>query len=96
MEVTCTCMPCNCYHTCQRRNPVTSSRPDFAAVVEALASPDPQLLKWREGDTTARVKAALLGTDLAAGREMFKDLQSTYAPKIMADDYAEVEALTVT
>ena len=71
---------------------MTSSRPDFAAIVEELACPDPRLLKWREGDKTARVKATLLGTDLVAGRDVYKDLQSTYAPKIEADDYAEVEA----
>ena len=47
-------------------------------IVQWLSRPDPQLLRWSEEDKTVHPRASLLGADLDAAAELYKELQSVY------------------
>ena len=47
-------------------------------IVQWLSRPDPQLLKWSEEDTAVHPRASLLGAELEAAEDLYKDLQGAY------------------
>ena len=63
-------------NTC--RNTEKSSRPAFAELVQALSSPVTDLLSWTEEDKRVHPQAAVLGTPLEAGKDLYPELQETY------------------
>ena len=60
------------------RHPKTSQRPYFMEIVQWLSRPDPQLLRWSEEDRAVHPKACLLGAELEAVGELYKELQEVY------------------
>ena len=60
------------------RHPEASSRPSFSHLLRALSQPETELLSWSEEDIRVHPQAAMLGTPLEAGKDLYIELQNTY------------------
>ena len=71
------------FYVTRHRHPTNNGRPDAAMIAQWLSRPDPQLLRWSEEDRALHPEASLLGAELEAAVELYKELQETY--KIRSD-----------
>ena len=62
----------------QFRHPETAYRPTFTQLLQALSSTITKLLSWSEEDTRVHPQAAVLGSPLEAGKDLYPELQGTY------------------
>ena len=62
------------------REALPESRPDFPSVLQELQVPDFKLLTWMAEDVAAYTEEArTLGAPLEAGKQLYTDIQKTYA-----------------
>ena len=60
------------------RHPITGSRPNFRELVLALTGDKSEVLLIPQGDGDTHSLARVLGSQLEAGKNMYKDLQNKY------------------
>ena len=67
-----------CIITCIPRHPDAAQRPSAANISHWLSRPDSQLLRWSDEDRAVHPRASLLGAELEATVELYKELQESY------------------
>ena len=60
------------------RHPEGSCRPSFSEVLDTLLQPPNELLYWKKEDEGIHPEVAILGASLAAGEQLYPELQNTY------------------
>ena len=65
---------------CTHRHPSAASRPKYQGILTSLLEDPKKVLHIPQCDASSHSLACLLGSPLAAGLNMYPDLQDTYVP----------------